>query len=93
MIANVTDATVVLSDGHREIRNNPFRSLLSGDILSIFNISAPSLMPRSLNGNDPDPSKVRALIDMGFEDDRARRVLFHFRNDLDLAMDYLIHTP
>ena len=30
---------------------------------------------------------------MGFNDTRARRVLKHFRNDLDLAMDFLINTP
>ena len=40
-----------------------------------------------------DPSKVRQLSDMGFPDDRARKVLKHFRNDIDLAMDYLINTP
>lgn len=43
--------------------------------------------------NDADPVKVRMLIDMGFADERARRALKHFRNDMDLAMDYLIHTP
>ena len=90
MIASVTDATIVLSGGHKEQRINPLRGL---DILSVFNINATSLIPRSLNNNDPDPNRVRALIDMGFEDERARRVLLHFRNDLDLAMDYLIHTP
>ena len=30
---------------------------------------------------------------MGFPDERARKVLKHFRNDIDLAMDYLINTP
>lgn len=92
MIANVTNATQVLSGNHREIRNNPFRGVGVSDILSIFNIGHPSL-PRSQNNSEADPSKARALIDMGFPDDRARRVLLHFRNDLDLAMDYLIHTP
>jgi len=68
MIASVTDASVVLPGGHKEQRNNPFSGV---DILSVFNISAPSIMSRSLNTNDPDPNKVRALIDMGFEDDRS----------------------
>lgn len=43
--------------------------------------------------SEADPAKVRSLIDMGFPDERARKVLKHFRNDLDLAMDYLINTP
>jgi uncharacterized UBP type Zn finger protein len=30
---------------------------------------------------------------MGFPDERARKVLKHFLNDIDLAMDYLINTP
>ena len=46
-----------------------------------------------INPNDADPYKVRQLIDMGFPDERARMVLKHFRNDMDLALDYLFHTP
>ena len=43
--------------------------------------------------DEVDAQKVRQLIDMGFPDERARKVLKHFRNDIELAMDYLIHTP
>lgn len=42
---------------------------------------------------EADHFKVRQLIDMGFNEERARKVLKHFRNELDLAMDYLINTP
>ena len=30
---------------------------------------------------------------MGFEEERAKRVLKNFRNNLNMAMDYLINTP
>lgn len=30
---------------------------------------------------------------MGFEVERSTRVLKHFRNNLNMAMDYLINTP
>jgi hypothetical protein len=94
MIANVTNATHALSGNHRDIRNNPFRGVGGvSDILNIFNIGHPPLGGRSQNNSEADPSKTRALIDMGFPDERARRALLHFRNDIDLAMDYLIHTP
>lgn len=30
---------------------------------------------------------------MGFEEERAKKVLKHFKNNLNTAMDYLINTP
>ena len=42
---------------------------------------------------EADPFKVIQLVDMGFNEERARKVLKHFKNELDLAMDYLINTP
>jgi hypothetical protein len=36
---------------------------------------------------------VKNLTEMGFPEDRAKLVLKHFKNNLDLSMDYLINTP
>ncbi len=30
---------------------------------------------------------------MGFPKERAEKVLKHFKNDMNLAMDYLLNTP
>ena len=30
---------------------------------------------------------------MGFPEERAKAALKHFRNNVDMAMDYLINTP
>jgi uncharacterized UBP type Zn finger protein len=40
-----------------------------------------------------DPSKLRALVEMGFPSERSTNVLRHFKNDQELAMEYLINTP
>ena len=36
---------------------------------------------------------VQNLVDMGFEEERVKRVLKHFKNNLNMSMDYLINTP
>jgi uncharacterized UBP type Zn finger protein len=36
---------------------------------------------------------IRNLCDMGFEEERVKRVLKHFKNNMNMAMDYLINTP
>lgn len=30
---------------------------------------------------------------MGFEEERAKKVLKHFKNNLNTSMDYMINTP
>jgi uncharacterized UBP type Zn finger protein len=30
---------------------------------------------------------------MGFPEDRAKKALKHFRNNIDMAMDHLINAP
>jgi len=30
---------------------------------------------------------------MGFDEERSKRVLKHFKNNMNMAMDYLINTP
>lgn len=42
---------------------------------------------------EPDPVLVQNLVEMGFPEDRVKRVLKHFRNNFDMAMDHLINAP
>lgn len=30
---------------------------------------------------------------MGFEEERSKRVLKHFKNNVNMAMDYMLNTP
>lgn len=36
---------------------------------------------------------IRSLTEMGFDEERSKKVLQHFKNNLNMAMDYLINTP
>ena len=40
-----------------------------------------------------DPESVQSFVDMGFPKERAEKVLRHFRNNMNVAMDYMISTP
>lgn len=42
---------------------------------------------------EADPVKVQNLVDMGFEEERVKRILKNFKNNLNMSMDYLINTP
>jgi uncharacterized UBP type Zn finger protein len=39
------------------------------------------------------PQMVAELVSMGFNEDRSRRALKYFRNNLSLATEHLINTP
>ena len=41
----------------------------------------------------PNPELVKTLVDMGFPEARAKKVLTHFRNSLDSAMEHLTSVP
>eukprot|EP00347_Sterkiella_histriomuscorum_P023141 403335791 len=42
---------------------------------------------------EADPAKVQNLVEMGFEEERSKKVLKHFKNNMNMAMDYIINTP
>jgi UBA/TS-N domain len=52
-----------------------------------------SIFTRARPPPEADPAAVEGLKDMGFPEERVKRVLVHFRNNVNTAMDYLICTP
>lgn len=41
---------------------------------------------------EPKPAYIKNLAEMGFPEERAKKALVHFKNNFNLAMDYLINN-
>lgn len=41
---------------------------------------------------EPNEEHVKNLVEMGFAEDKVKKVLKHFKNNFEMAMDHLINA-